>query len=720
MTSINTENKFFKGKRTWSKIKDQVIGNYLVPYLRKVSKLRRKIVIVDAFAGPGIFEDGSKGSPLIICEVAEKHAPGEYLGIFVNRDKKSNLKLEKALNKYIQDEKAITIKGNAQDLLKELSAIVGSATILIYLDPFGLKECEFNLLEPYLGRDKRFSTEIIINMSMPTLHRLATRKVHQNGKQTERSKKLNKTLTKVLGGDFWKEIMWNISLDAKKKEFKVMKKYRELLTGYLPYSGSCPVRESPEKRIKYFITFCSRHQDAMLLMNDIMCKAYFKYMHEKYYKDTLFKDVNWRETRNLLSIKEIIMQEMKTGQRYTRKELWFKIVKDHFKKFLSSEYNKAIKQIIDEGNLNFKNPENRKRLNDNSILFIDNRNSNLNKTDEFLIKEKVAGYPQLERKSYKRIKVHFNRYRSLDNKVEKLVSRVNDGSIITRFDKTPSPKKLTDVICPHFLELKWGYGCPFDCAWCYLKGTFRFHKDKILPGFKVKDFDKIRSHVKAFLENVDNPEILNTGEIADSLMYENSASSFSKFIIPLFEKQSKHKVLFVTKSTRIKNLLEIYPHRQVVISFSLNAIPVANRWEKGAPSVMNRIEAAKKLSNANYKIRIRIDPMVPIESWQKYYKELVKLIFLHFIPERITIGSLRGLQSTLNVTKDNTWKKYLRENSNWGKKIDFTTRLRMYLDIINYLKKIYDYNEIALCKETKAMWQKLGMDYRKIKCNCIW
>jgi hypothetical protein len=30
-----------------------------------------------------------------------------------------------------------------------------------------------------------------------------------------------------------------------------------------------------------------------------------------------------------------------------------------------------------------------------------------------------------------------------------------------------------------------------------------------------------------------------------------------------------------------------------------------------------------------------------------------------------------------------------------------------------------DYTEVALCKETLAMWAKLGMDYRRIKCNCV-
>ncbi len=151
-------------------------------------------------------------------------------------------------------------------------------------------------------------------------------------------------------------------------------------------------------------------------------------------------------------------------------------------------------------------------------------------------------------------KVYYDEYFHLDGKKEKLVKKVNDGSIVTRFDKTPFPQESTDVVCPHFLELKWAYRCPYDCAWCYLKGTFRFRPEGIKP--VIKDYKKIELHVKRFLEEDSVPEILNTGEIADSLMGENGSKPFSKFIIPMFEAQKAHKVLFLTKSSNVKNLLE--------------------------------------------------------------------------------------------------------------------------------------------------------------------
>ncbi len=315
------------------------------------------------------------------------------------------------------------------------------------------------------------------------------------------------------------------------------------------------------------------------------------------------------------------------------------------------------------------------------------------------------------------LKVLNREYEQLNNTKKILTERVSDGSIITRFDKTPLPIKSTSVICPHFLELKWAYGCPFDCAWCYLKGTFRFQPTKAKP--VIKDYQKIELHTKRFLEEIETPEILNTGELADSLMGEGLSEPFSKFIIPMFEEQSRHKVLFLTKSDNIKHLLGINPHNNVIMSYSLNADEVAQRWEQGAPSVERRIEAAQKLSQAGYEVRIRIDPVVPVPDWKTHYLNLVDQIFANFTPSRITLGSLRGLQSTVNGSTDKSWVQYLKETSNWGKKVDFETRYETYVTLTNHLEKNYNYTDIALCKETVAMWKKLGMEYKNIKCNCI-
>ena len=90
--------------------------------------------------------------------------------------------------------------------------------------------------------------------------------------------------------------------------------------------------------------------------------------------------------------------------------------------------------------------------------------------------------------------------------------------------------------------------------------------------------------------------------------------------------------MFLTKSNNVKNLLDIEKHDQAIISFTLNAENVAKQWEKGAPIVKSRIEAAKKVYDAGYETRIRIDPIVPRAptTWRVHYTRLIDDIFSNF------------------------------------------------------------------------------------------
>ena len=49
---------FFKEKKQWSEVKDELLACYLKPYIQKVINTGKPIVYVDCFAGKGVFEDG--------------------------------------------------------------------------------------------------------------------------------------------------------------------------------------------------------------------------------------------------------------------------------------------------------------------------------------------------------------------------------------------------------------------------------------------------------------------------------------------------------------------------------------------------------------------------------------------------------------------------------------------------------------------------------------
>lgn len=336
------------------------------------------------------------------------------------------------------------------------------------------------------------------------------------------------------------------------------------------------------------------------------------------------------------------------------------------------------------------------------------------------VQEMVTEIKEEDKTPKTEIKSYSDYYTNLQGEKHYLLRKIEDASIISRFERTPVPTDSSDVVCPHFLELKWARGCPFNCAWCYLQGTFRFLEEGKKP--VIRPYEKIKQHMEFFLsQQVTKPEILNSGELADSLMWEKKKEPFSTFILNLFKAHNPygHKILFLTKNDFVQNILDAQAQDVAIVSFTLNAYPVSKRWEKGAPSSQNRIQAATKLSNAGYETRLRIDPIVPIADWKQHYLQLIDDIFANFTPERITFGSLRGLQSTINFSTDTSWVKYLSETSNWGKKVDFQTRFQIYRELISHLKDQHNYKAVAMCKETLAMWIKLGNDWTKIKCNCI-
>jgi len=109
----------------------------------------------------------------------------------------------------------------------------------------------------------------------------------------------------------------------------------------------------------------------------------------------------------------------------------------------------------------------------------------------------------------------------LDGSEKQMLKQVGSGNIIRLFDKTLYPRRDMDVVCPHFMQLACVYGCPYNCAYCYLKGTFRFFQQqngRIPLRFK-KEKEVVRS-LRTFLSSGLPPTILNTGELTDSLAAE--------------------------------------------------------------------------------------------------------------------------------------------------------------------------------------------------------
>jgi three-Cys-motif partner protein len=296
------ESSFFHEKRPWSRIKDRVLGTYLPPYLRKVARLGSRIVIIDCFAGTGRFSDGREGSPLIICEQIAQHAPNNAVAYFVNKGPRHHAALVGALDTFTKAGFAHPILGNSEGFLREIGRHLTDETVFVYLDPFGLKGCAFDAIRPLLERGTRFSTEVLINLNMPALHRLAaSRSVSRGNVDSDIIRGFHTTLDGVLGGRHWRDVMWDDGISPSDKEDQIVKAYKQRFARFLQYVCNCPVREADETRVKYHIVFASRHIDALLLMNDIMLDAYNEHTFDVALQDMpLFAggELDWKESRH--------------------------------------------------------------------------------------------------------------------------------------------------------------------------------------------------------------------------------------------------------------------------------------------------------------------------------------------------------------------------------------------------------------------------------------
>ena len=184
------------------------------------------------------------------------------------------------------------------------------------------------------------------------------------------------------------------------------------------------------------------------------------------------------------------------------------------------------------------------------------------------------------------------------------------------------------------------------------------------------------------------------------------------------------KLHFLAKwgKRNIKFLLKKY-RKQTICGWSINAVKVSNRWEKSAVSPKERIDCAKMVYDLGYDTRIRIDPIFPIYDWQKHYQTIIDYLFSKFKPNKIILGTPRGLWKTLKYAKaagvDMSWSNFFSEDSSWGKKLEFNQRKQIYQFFFDTLKNNgYSRSEISLCKETTSMWKELGLHYKPFTCNC--
>ncbi len=273
---------FFSKKRPWSKIKDHLLSWYLTPYLAKVFSGARNFYLIDGFAGPGVFEDGEKGSPLIEKEIVEKtnlstkNKNINFNLIFVERDKK----LFERLKHNCGDTPWIKCYNESiERILRQiLSQLEQNAFVFLYLDPFGINGLPTNLLD-LISERKDLKIEILINFNSVGCYRecmrlLGSKQFDDYFSENEYIGDPDRSIGRmnsILGTSTWPNVA-----RTKNAEYKLSLYFCDNLRKKYKYVLNMPVRDFNNEEIKYRMVHCSNNCDGAILMADNMIsKAIF-------------------------------------------------------------------------------------------------------------------------------------------------------------------------------------------------------------------------------------------------------------------------------------------------------------------------------------------------------------------------------------------------------------------------------------------------------------
>ena len=273
-----------------------------------------------------------------------------------------------------------------------------------------------------------------------------------------------------------------------------------------------------------------------------------------------------------------------------------------------------------------------------------------------------------------------------------VIARPRKSGFIRPFDGTAA-----GLVCNRFYQLILSNGCPFDCQYCYLRLTLGRNKGPVV-------FTNRWPEVERQLEKIPTG-VFSTGELADSLAI---TPPLLKPAIAYFRRQREKFLFLTTKSINIDFLLRMPPTPQVWISFSVNAVKSWELFEKNTPHPDERLAAAWRLKEAGWRVRVRIDPIIP-EVGIEPYREIAQQVSA-LAPEKVTLGVLKQFPRLPRCRQEGIGGQ-LAKSTNGIKRYSTPVKVRVFNTLADCLGW-----QPAICRETPDLWEALG--WKANGCNC--
>ena len=270
---------FFVEKKPWSKVKDELLGCYLTPYVAKILYTYKPMVYIDCFAGKGKFDDGNPGSPLIALDIFQKGLAKTRMdgkaridAVFIDLNYASDLETNLRAYPGIK-----IVSGTYEGVIDELLKSKTNWNVFLYIDPYGIKDLDCSRFDAFANG--QFNTiELLMNMNSFGFIREACRAMGTQFKIDEgdffdelieydstvldETEKSIEALNRIAGGDYWKEIIIqykNGVIDGYRAEEYFSELYCQRLSESFTYVLNMPIRIRPNQHPKYRMIHATNH-----------------------------------------------------------------------------------------------------------------------------------------------------------------------------------------------------------------------------------------------------------------------------------------------------------------------------------------------------------------------------------------------------------------------------------------------------------------------------
>ncbi len=281
---------FFKQKKIWSKVKDELLHCYLVPYFTKILSMRKPLLYVDCFAGKGKFEDGELGSPLIALKCLKKvkfdgsalRANMKFIEMNHAQDLRENLRGQPAGVCEVIEGK---FENKIIPLLQSTKKNYANCNVFLYVDPYGIKVLNAALFDALATEFD--AAELLINLNSFGFIREACRLMDVVFREREDEILCDleaydssmpdsfDELDAIAGGDYWQSIVVRYkerSIDCYQTEKAFATQYKLRLRQKYKYVLDMPIRLKRGQQPKYRMVHATNHPDGCILMADNIAK----------------------------------------------------------------------------------------------------------------------------------------------------------------------------------------------------------------------------------------------------------------------------------------------------------------------------------------------------------------------------------------------------------------------------------------------------------------